>query len=342
MRTCAAVLFILLCAAAEGGDTSLANALRNGAYANVRIKVVEVDGTPVTNAIVSGGFTAGSNWMTDYVSVRGHTDAHGVCIAEGRCTDFLRYDVRKEGYYSAEERVYFSRTKAKPPVEDGKWQPYGEERKVVLKKIRNPIQMRGRRVQKYYPFPAFDRWLGFDLGQCDWVAPLGQGTHSDVLIKFKYEKRDIGYYRSMEISFTNSPYAGVYVMEKDSQSEMKSTYEASPNGVYTDNILYEFERTERGANVVKKLEGNQYLVFRTRTKVDAEGKLESAHYGKIHGDWRFYEPGGMALGPVFFNPTPNDTNLEDAETARLSRLAYEQNLEFERKRKENHKSLWPF
>lgn len=41
----------------------------------------------------------------------------------------------------------------------------------------------------------------------------------------------------------------------------------------------------------------------------------------------------MVLGPVYFNPTPNDTNLEDAETARKSRLGYKQSLEFERRRK---------
>ena len=41
----------------------------------------------------------------------------------------------------------------------------------------------------------------------------------------------------------------------------------------------------------------------------------------------------MAVERLMFNPTPNDTNLEDAETARLSQLGYRQRQEFEWRRK---------
>ena len=47
----------------------------------------------------------------------------------------------------------------------------------------------------------------------------------------------------------------------------------------------------------------------------------------------FFEDYGMSIRRIVFNPTPNDTNLEDAETARLSRLGYKQSLEFEKARK---------
>ena len=42
--------------------------------------------------------------------------------------------------------------------------------------------------------------------------------------------------------------------------------------------------------------------------VDDEGNLVSAHYGKIYGLWEFSTM--MRVKDVFFNPTPNDTNLE--------------------------------
>lgn len=114
---------------------------------------------------------------------------------------------------------------------------------------------------------------------------------------------------------------------------MDSVYEANTNGKYIGNFRYEFERTAKGNHVISELGYGQYLVFRIRTKTDENGKLISAHYGRIMGALQYLEKAGIVLGPVFFNPTPNDTNLEDAETARRSRLGYKQRLEFERQRK---------
>lgn len=67
-------------------------------------------------------------------------------------------------------------------------------------------------------------------------------------------------------------------------------------------------------------------MFRTRCVVDDEGKLVSAHYGKLMGE---FNGGFMALGfhcaygdqcGIFFNPTPNDPNLEDMETINRLKL----------------------
>ena len=87
-----------------------------------------------------------------------------------------------------------------------------------------------------------------------------------------------------------------------------------------------------------RLDVNSYLVFRTRTKVDSDGKLISAHYGKIYGVWEFFDV--MMAANVQFNPTPNDTNLEDLETAERSRMLQRQRegSSFQKK----SKSLWPF
>lgn len=41
----------------------------------------------------------------------------------------------------------------------------------------------------------------------------------------------------------------------------------------------------------------------------------------------------MLCGGCLFNPTPNDTNLEDLETARLSQLRREQELDREMRNK---------
>jgi hypothetical protein len=49
--------------------------------------------------------------------------------------------------------------------------------------------------------------------------------------------------------------------------------------------------------------------LRTRVKHDAEGRIVSAHYGKVVGPFVF-EPSGTLTFRYHFNPTPNDRNLE--------------------------------
>ena len=54
------------------------------------------------------------------------------------------------------------------------------------------------------------------------------------------------------------------------------------------------------------------------SKIDKDGKLVSAHYGKIYGRWGVW--GGTRAEMMFFNTTPNDTNLEDMKTYKESEL----------------------
>ena len=296
-----------------------------GADAKVILKVVDQDGVAVPDAKIWGAFSA--NHLKDSVLVDGMTNTNGEFIAQGNCNEFLRVDVTKEGYYHTEEKINFWQSKSEPIVVDGKWQPYGETRTVVLKKIRNPIRLRDPDSRYRYEYPELGKWTGFDLACGDWVSPLGGGKCADIMIRYIRESRPDGFFKSLDISFTNNPYSGAYVMNRDSYSEMDSVYDANTNGDYVGSLRYEFERTAKGNRVISELGFGQYLVFRVRTKTDSEGRLISAHYGRLMGALQYLEKAGMVLGPVYFNPTPNDTNLEDAETARRSRLRYKQRLE---------------
>ena len=62
--------------------------------------------------------------------------------------------------------------------------------------------------------------------------------------------------------------------------------------------------------VNSSLKENQYLVLRTRTQVDATGNLTTAHYTKIYGELGYFR--GTLFMQYYFNPNPNDTNLEFA------------------------------
>lgn len=316
---------------AMGKDRTRWVAHSRGAEARECFRVVDSDGTAVSNASVCCAFKVSAGG-SGFKSVYGDTDVNGLCTIIGTCKAYMDYCVEKDSFYSSCGKIDYMETHSVPAVIDGRWQPYGETRTVVLKRIKNPIRLRDPDARCRHKYPEPGKWTGFDLEVCDWVPPLGNGIHSDMQVRYTHELRPDGHFKALDVSFASSPYAGACLMTRDTYSEMDSVYEASTNAEYASVLRYEFERTAKGNHMISELGKDQYLIFRTRTKVDGDGNLVSAHYGRIMGDWQYVEKGGMSFGPVFFNSTPNDTNLEDAETARKSRLRYKQSKEQQGKR----------
>lgn len=321
---------------AEYDESAFAQLIRNGAVAKYVYRVVDDEGVPVSNATAHVRFSSYAR-PQDNADWRIDTDTNGIFVAEHRLNEKFTVGIGKAGYYRTYDKIdYFgmSAEERLSKVKDGKWQPYGETRTVVLKKIRNPIMMRGAPSYVDFKIPVYDKWLGFDFDNNQFVSPYGNGRYSDVLLRFTLKTAAHNdYHMKMEISFTNQLFAGAYNMKKDLKSEMASVYFADKKAAFTQLITYQYDRPATSCDVVEKLCADEYLVFRTRTEVDDKGNLVAARYGKIYGPWHYVGPRGMSICGVFFNPTPNDTNLEDAETARLSRLGYKQNLEFEQQRK---------
>lgn len=285
-----------------------------GANAKVILQVVDQNGVVVPDAKIWGAFTA--NRMKDSILVAGMTNTNGQFVAQGNCNEFLRVDVTKEGYYHTEEKVHFWHSNAEPIVADGKWQPYGETRTVVLKRIKQPHGMLGSDRPPQRKIKVYDKWLGFDLEKGDFIPPVGDGCVSDMLVRFHLEG-DMPYDWSitMDVSFTNFPYAGAYRLKKDDWSDMKSVYYADTNANYLSEMSFRYAREKGNRHpIVEKLERDEYMVFRTRTKIDREGKLVSARYGKLYGPWHFEDAGGSQIYQVFLNNVDNDVNLEDAWT----------------------------
>ena len=201
-------------------------------------------------------------------------------------------------------------------IVDGRWQPYGETRTVVLKRIRNPWAVKVfSDEQCHRKIPAFDQWLPFDMEKSDWLAPYGNGSFNDVLLRFMKKETDKWYVYtfSMEACFTNNPYAGFYITTLDEFSDLKTDYFANTNVVYQTNYAFLKECIERQPVKITGLGTDQYLVFRTRTRVDEDGNLIGAHYGKISRGW--YSNGKeMHHGGGCFNPVENDLNIEGDQT----------------------------
>jgi len=300
-------------------NTSLMDAYLNGAEAKIIYKVVDDEGRPVEDATAHIWFrnTHPKLVIDDWVM---NTDSNGIFIAEYRTNDRLSCGIDKPGYYHTFDRVTFSDPKEYKVVKAGKWIPYGNTRVMVLKRIKNPVLHSSSDGRTVYQIPSWGEWLGFDLLLRDWISPYGNGRHNDVLLRFN--RQEITKYhqiRTMDVAFTNNLYAGAYVMTKDSFSDMDTDYIANTNKRFQACFTFRFEQIrriglERSETIRDELSENQYMVFRTRTKVEHNGNLLSCHYGIIHGNWRFYEKGGMSIGRVLFNCTPNDTNLEDQKT----------------------------
>ena len=304
----AIVLIVAACVLSFAAEARITYELSiKGALARVAFKVVDQDGAAVPGAKVWGGFSA--NLIRDSVLVDGVTNTNGEFIAQGKCNEFLRVDITKDGYYRSEEKINFWRSKADPVVVDGRWQPYGETRTVVLKKIRNPYAVKVfSDEQCICKIPAFGQWLPFDMERSDWLAPYGNGVHDDVLLRFQKKLTDKWYEFafSMEACFTNNPHAGVYIRPIDAYSDLKTGYHADTNAVFATYYAFSLDSMSK-----KKvgLDENSYLVFRTRTRVDENGKLVGAHYGKYSRGWRS-DAKEMGFGAGCFNPVENDTNIE--------------------------------
>lgn len=286
----------------------------NGALAKVKFKVVDQEGVVVSGVKIWGGFSASRS--RDSILVDGVTNTNGEFVAQGKCNEFLRVDVTKEGYYHTEEEINFWSSKADPIVVDGKWQPYGETRTVVLKKIRNPWAVKVFNDQCHCRvIPVFGQWIGFDLENGDWTPPHGAGRFEDVLLRFRADvrKHRIDYAYTMDVSFTNNPYAGAYPKRKDCRSDLMSEYVADTNASYLTEFSFSTDSVADKRVKSDYLDQDSYLVFRTRTRVDKERRLVGAHYGKIYGIWRSTHQ-KMYLNDGCFNPVENDNNIEGDKT----------------------------
>ena len=77
------------------------------------------------------------------------------------------------------------------------------------------------------------------------------------------------------------------------------------------NQRFDFVREITPTNFIEKTDvlcDDEYLVLRTRVKKDTQGVIVSANYSKIYG--MFAIDRILYFRESFFNPTPNDPNLE--------------------------------
>jgi hypothetical protein len=231
----------------------------------------------------------------------------------------------KKGYYgSSYPNVHWKST---GKFEDGSWQT---EIKAVLKAVKNPIPMHANsmigRVEKYIFVPEPNKDYGYDLLMAQPLPPLGTGkiadfvfrvegsyiqidTH-DLVLKVNFRDKDEGI-----IEFLTPERSNLHELHMDG-SFLISQYVVPESG-YKRTLDRHSKQNGASDTLTRDLSPKRNFYFRTRIKRDSESQIISSHYGKIYGDFDFRR-GNMENGFIasfgwaatYFNPTPNDRNVE--------------------------------
>ena len=281
----------------------------DGALADVRIKVVDDMGEVVPDATISVTFYT----APEKVDVRrSKTDADGFFAAKGRCIGETHTWIRKDGYYETVADPAFQTLPESEVQTSQKWSKGAVETVVTLKKKRRPTSLTLNHRQ-YWPFPATNEVFALDLETFRWCPPYGNGRHADLELLYEAVEHPeegwaVSYWNKLTLTMPNAA-DGFYVAKMEPSSKFPYAYEANTNAVFLKSLVLELERkNDRMVKKVLPAEG-EYFVFRMRTATNEVGEVVRANYGRIG------ENLNLAIGlsiKTWFNPTPNDTNLEDA------------------------------
>ena len=278
---------------------------RNGALAKVTFHVTNAKGQSVEGANIEAAFY---NHGRDGYVVMARTDSNGLATVEQLCVSELNYYVRKEGYYQTTDRYWFYR-RWKDCVQDGKWVPWNPTLEVTLKEIRNPVPMNTKGFNGKIPISG--EYVGYDLGKGDWIKPYGDGKIADVEFLHTEDKinpAEYTYNLHLALRFLGE-HNGATLKKKDKFSGFSTEYTVSDN-IFQKQYDY---RTEVGKGVLSqctRLEDNEYLVFRVRSKTNDMGEIVSAYYGQIYGFGYTHMTEGKIRFRYYFNPNENDKNIE--------------------------------
>jgi len=276
-----------------------------GADAKLTLHVIDQNGSDVTNANVSIHFSCNNRRNEP---ILGRTDTNGCFVAEDRLMGEIIYSVIKEGYYRTRCSFGFMGKDTTRCIENGRWIPWNPILQVTLKEIHKPIPMIAKRLE--FTLPKTAQKMGFDFLVGDWVPPHGKGKTADMVYLYEEDRIDReNYDLKLSLAFPGTD-SGCYVKRKDDFSVLLSDHEARLDN-YSSNIVWRIYRKDGQYVTRDKLTKSDYLVFRTRSIQDEKGNVIFAHYGKIYGP--IEGPSGLDRTTHFtyyFNPTPNDRNLE--------------------------------
>ncbi|MBQ9345331.1 MAG: hypothetical protein IJT88_08990 [Kiritimatiellae bacterium] len=308
----------------------------------VTVRVSDFDtGEPLKGVEVKAFFSmAGQAWGHAVpVEKTACTDREGFCSMTAMASgDSIRVETKPEGYYRFERTLLFTNLAWGTPPRALPWNPTLELR---LNRRGSPIPMFAKHLEKCR-LPEWDHPFGYDLEAGDWVAPLGNGTTSDILFTMHRDKKTgtyqppllpRGYEGTRILLKVDFPGKGngiqPVLLPEDTFSHFLRT---APECGYEPQLIragyYHCPADDDAAEQgwMSNPDLNYYL--RVRTRLDERGNVIDAQYGKIYMDFEAKpNPNVPCFGDFtyYLNPVPNDRNIEFGENLfkNLDVLRYE-------------------
>lgn len=268
-------------------------------------------GVPVTTAVVQTTFEHKYDpWGGDNIVDRRkeRVDVNGMVVFSGKdISGSFGAAIRAEGYY----QDWAGLEKRKKNVVLNRWEPWNPTFEVKMRPKKRPVPMVFREGHKSaFKVPTYDQPVGYDLEKQDFVSPHGKGVHPDLFFEFKrYFKNSHNFDVSCEMTFPNK-HDGIQECYFD--ESLRSSYRwpyLAPTNNYKPEVTWRSTRSNAEPVVHNFDEKRVNYIFRVRTRVDDEGNIVSACYGKIGG------PFGLGWADsanwvYWFNPVPNEQSLE--------------------------------
>ena len=244
-----------------------------------------------------------------FEKLQGLTDTNGVFKASHKNTGSidLGFQATKPGYYPTTKAHEFADFADSNPA---KWNPTVT---LVLKRIIHPIPMYAKLVDSSPrgfnrtgsgPF-TLKKTAGYDLKVGDWVAPYGKGRTADIIFTRYFTKQAPNNYDDkLIVSFPN-PDDGIQeysIPALDEGSTLRSPHVAPVSGYQPKLVRNSYAHP--GQHGKFDYNENRIYLFRVRTVLSKNGKVKSALYGKIYGDFEEMQ------FRYYLNPVPNDRNIE--------------------------------
>ena len=308
-----------------------------GDLARIEALVVDADdGHPIPNIAVTASFGNDNGWKawTESAPINHDkqiTDGHGRCSLSGKTNNGevgCWVDAGQKGYYGARSGAGFRFTSKNL---FGVWQPDNLVATIKLQRVEHPVALfvkqfnvGGSDSVRVDLFAKGNGCLQLDMLKGEWLPPVGNGEHADVIFT-RIPRKDLGtgtnargitaaaYRDSMSVKFVGDDNGFVEVA---SLANSGLRIRSAPENGYRHVYVCWKERT-KNLKLVSSFDAERNFAFRIRTKRDKNGRITSAYYGKIYGDICFKKLIGVDVEAVaapsflyYLNPTPLDRNLE--------------------------------
>lgn len=288
--------------------------------AKITLHVVNQNNIPVTDVEVSASFWGGRQNIIKKPNKDGYISYSSPVLGDAVFGNIIHKTVHNPAAIDKYYATYLRRDYLSPSrnAKEGRWEPWNPIVEMPLKEYINPIPMYATGMRNRVELPILNQWIAFDLEKNDWVAPWGAGRFCDLEVRGAWNGIKRESFEGYQIEFRiRQPHAGMYLFERDKTSGLQSPYRADIYADYRHHVAFYKKKDEASNRVVSaEFDSTKGLIFRTRTKVDNNGRLKSARYGKLYGvDGRLLQPipGKPRMSitlSYYFNPTENDTNLE--------------------------------